>query len=100
MLQGLLSAPGTDAPWRLSGASEACTDRIDTSERAAVYRFFMFIRPQRQPYTCLGIEWLTPGVPWPTIFHLHFYKAPTLLLLFGNSESGFRGATALASRFR
>ena len=41
--------------------------------------FFMFIRAQ--PYTCLGIEWLTQGGVESTIFHV--YKGPTLHL-FGN----------------
>ena len=55
-----------------------------TPQRAetVVSTIFMFIRPQ--PYTCLGIEWLTQGGvvkqaslvgEWSTIFHA-VYKWP------------------------
>ena len=39
--------------------------------------FFMFIRPQ--PYTCLGIEWLTQGGvagEWSTSTIFHVYRGP------------------------
>ena len=46
---------------------------------STIFHVYKALRPQ--PYTCLGIEWLTTqGVKgeWSTIFHV--YKAPTLHL--------------------